>query len=141
MSRAARSPSAASKAATIAAGTVSRAIMLAWAETCSPVASPAHGMQSAPVWTATRPAASTIATWRTAASASEPSRASSAPAAVVPAARRSSPCGPWAGSTTDCVATAPTPGRAQVQSEPTENQCECTAAPCSPLSGSKATIE
>ena len=33
------------------------------------------------------------------------------------------------------------PGRAQMQSEPTENQCECTAAPCSPVSGSYATIE
>ena len=33
------------------------------------------------------------------------------------------------------------PGRAQMQSEPTENQCECTAAPCSPVSGSNATIE
>ena len=62
-------------------------------------------------------------------------------AAASPAARRSSPCGPWAGSTTDCVATAPMPGRAQMQSEPTENQCECTAAPCSPVAGSKATIE
>ena len=98
-------------------------------------------MQSAPVWTATRPAASTIPTWRTAASASAPSRPSSAAAAPAPAASRSSPCGPWAGSTTDCVATAPTPGRAQMHSEPTENQCECTAAPCSPVAGSKATIE
>jgi methylated-DNA-protein-cysteine methyltransferase-like protein len=28
-----------------------------------------------------------------------------------------------------------------MQSEPTENQCECTAAPCSPVVGSKATTE
>ena len=98
-------------------------------------------MQSAPVWTATRPAASTMPTWRTAASSSGPSSAASASGAASPAASRSSPCGPWPGSTTDCVATAPIPGRAQMQSEPTENQCECTAAPCSPVSGSKATIE
>src|SRR3954470_20120007 len=54
---------------------------------------------------------------------------------------RSSAFGPWAGSTTDCVATAPTPGRAQVHSEPTLNQCDCTAAPSSPVPGSRATIE
>ena len=62
-------------------------------------------------------------------------------AAASPAASRSSACGPCAGSTTDCVATAPTPGRAQVQSEPTVNQCDCTAAPSSPVPGSRATIE
>ena len=55
--------------------------------------------------------------------------------------RRSSAFGPCAGSTTDCVATAPTAGRAQVHSEPTENQCDCTAAPSSPVWGSWATIE
>ena len=37
--------------------------------------------------------------------------------------------------------TAPIPGRVQVQSEPTENQCDWTAAPSSPVSGSSATIE
>ena len=36
---------------------------------------------------------------------------------------------------------APIPGRTQVHSEPTENQCDCTAAPSSPVSGSSATIE
>jgi methylated-DNA-protein-cysteine methyltransferase related protein len=39
------------------------------------------------------------------------------------------------------VHTAPTPGRAQVTIDPTENQCDCTAAPSSPVSGSRATIE
>ena len=43
--------------------------------------------------------------------------------------------------TTDWVATAPTPGRAQMHSEPTENQWDCTAAPSSPVAGSRATIE
>src|SRR4051794_2207866 len=41
----------------------------------------------------------------------------------------------------DCVATAPTPGCAQVTIEPTENQCDWTAAPSSPVPGSRATIE
>ncbi len=115
--------------------------MLAWQVQCAPGASPAHGMQSAPVWTATPPCASTTPTWRTAASPSSASSAPSASAALSPAARRSSVRGPYAGSTTDCVATAPTPGRPQMHSEPTENQCDWTAAPSSPVSGSRATIE
>ena len=49
--------------------------------------------------------------------------------------------GPYAGSTTDCVATAPIPGRAHTHREPTENQCDWTAPPSSPVSGSRATIE
>jgi alkylated DNA nucleotide flippase Atl1 len=39
------------------------------------------------------------------------------------------------------VQTAPTPGQAHVTIEPTENQCDCTAAPSSPVAGSRATIE
>jgi methylated-DNA-protein-cysteine methyltransferase related protein len=39
------------------------------------------------------------------------------------------------------VHTAPTPGRAHVTIDPTENQWDCTAAPSSPVSGSRATIE
>jgi alkylated DNA nucleotide flippase Atl1 len=39
------------------------------------------------------------------------------------------------------VATAPTPARAHVTIDPTENQCDWTAAPSSPVSGSRATIE
>ena len=115
--------------------------MLAWQVQCSPTVSPAHGMQSAPVWTATSPRASITPTWRTAASSSAASSSASASAAPEPSAMRSSAFGPYAGSTTDCVATAPTPGRAHVHSEPTENQCDCTAAPSSPVSGSRATIE
>ena len=40
-----------------------------------------------------------------------------------------------------CVATAPTPARAQGTIGPTENQCDCTATPSSPVRGSRATIE
>ena len=119
ISRSASSPSACSNAADIAAGTVSRSIMFAWHDQCAPTASPAHGMQSGPVWTATPPLASTTPTWRTAPSGSAAISAASASAALSPASIRSSACGPCATSTTDWVATAPTPGRAQMQSEPT----------------------
>ena len=53
--------------------------------------------------------------------------------AGMPSASRSSAFGPYAGSTTDCVATAPTPARAHAHSGPTENQCDCTATPSSPV--------
>ena len=52
-----------------------------------------------------------------------------------------SPRGPYAGSTTDWVATAPTPASAQLTTEPTPKKCDCTATPSSPLDGSLATIE
>src|SRR5512132_2345812 len=41
----------------------------------------------------------------------------------------------------DCVATAPTPASAQVTVDPTENQCDCTATPRSPVTVSRATME
>jgi hypothetical protein len=115
--------------------------MFAWHAQDAPIAWPASGMQSAPVCTATRPSRSTTPTCRTATSASPASTSRNAASALAPAASRSSAFGPCAGSTTDCVATAPTPGRVHVQSEPTENQCDWTAAPSSPVSGSRATIE
>ena len=134
---------AASNAADIAAGTVSRSIMFAWQLHVAPVASPAWAMQSGPVATATPPRASTIAdlAHRRAAGRRRAAPSSASRARTSPPSSRSSAFGPCAGSTTDCVATAPTPGRAQVQSEPTLNQCDWTAAPSSPVSGSRATIE
>jgi hypothetical protein len=39
------------------------------------------------------------------------------------------------------VATAPTPGSAHGTTLPTENQCDCTATPISPVTESNATIE
>ena len=39
------------------------------------------------------------------------------------------------------VATAPTPASAHVTSAPTENQCDCTATPISPVTESRATME
>jgi hypothetical protein len=45
------------------------------------------------------------------------------------------------GSTKDCVAMAPTPASAHGTNGPTENQCDCTATPSCPVSGSRATME
>src|SRR6188474_268255 len=75
-----------------------------------------------PVQASTRPCASIIATWRT-------------------SRMNDSPSGPYDGSTKDCVATAPMPASAQATIGPTENQCDCTATPNSPVAGSRATIE
>src|SRR5215212_915571 len=41
----------------------------------------------------------------------------------------------------DCVATAPTPASAHAPFEPTENQCDWTATPISPVAGSRAPLE
>ena len=41
----------------------------------------------------------------------------------------------------DCVATAPTPASAHETPDPTENACDWTATPSSPVAGSRATIE
>ena len=68
--------------------------MLAWQLQYAPVASPAHGMHSAPVWTATPPPESTTPTCRTAASSSAASSSDSASAAPAPPAMRSSALGP-----------------------------------------------
>lgn len=115
--------------------------MFAWQETPSPVTCAAYGMHPSPVCAATRPSRSTHATcrtWAISSSARSPSRTTCAGA---PAAIRSSARGPYAGSATDCVATAPAAGAAQETMEPTENQCEWTAEPSSPVSGWRATIE
>ena len=115
--------------------------MLACVVKPAPPASPAKAMQRSPVWAAASPRASTTATWRYAACSSPASSASSAARGGSPAASASSSRGPYAGSAIDCVATAPTPGRAQETIEPTENQCDWTATPISPLAASRATIE
>ena len=61
--------------------------------------------------------------------------------ALAPPSISSSPRGPYEISALAWVATAPTPGRAQGTIGPTENQCDCTATPSSPVAGSRATIE
>src|SRR5262245_12443034 len=98
-------------------------------------------MQPSPVCTAGGPVAAIAATWRYRDSSSAARRSASASSAELPAPIRSSARGPYAGSATDCVATAPMPGRAQDTIDPTENQCDWTATPSSPVAGSRATIE
>src|SRR3954468_22725321 len=98
-------------------------------------------MQSAPVCTATSPRASTTPICRTRASGSAERSSASAPSAPAPASRRSSAPGPYAGSATDWLATAPTPALAHETMAPTENQCEWTATPRSPDAASRATME
>ena len=55
---------------------------------------------------------------------SSASSSSSAASMASPASSRASSLGPYAGSTTDWVATAPTPARAHGTTDPTENQCD-----------------
>ena len=65
--RSARSPPVRANAACIAGHTAVFSIMFACTENPAPAACPAAAMQRAPVWVATRPCASTIATCRTSA--------------------------------------------------------------------------
>ena len=117
--------------------------MLAWQDQCGPVVM--AGLGDAPgagVHGEARPRASIAPTWRTRGErigGEQRGERLRRRLARAPSGRARPGRAP--GSTTDWVATAPTPGRAQVHSEPTENQCDCTAAPSSPDSGSRATIE
>src|SRR3954469_2738382 len=114
--------------------------MFAWQVKPSPLTLPANGMQPAPVCTAVSPRASTTATWRTSLSSSAASSMRSASRAPMSCSASSS-FGPPPGTGMDCVATAPTPARSHGTTEPTENQCDCTATPSSSVSGSRATME
>jgi hypothetical protein len=49
--------------------------------------------------------------------------------------------GPYAATPAACVATAPTPARAQGTTAPTQKYFDCTATPTSPVTVSTATIE
>ena len=102
---------------------------------------PANGIALEPVCTATRPEASTTATWRPAEPESSATNRSRASPAEAPDRIRSSACGPYEGWTLAWVATAPTPGSAHGTIGPTENQCDWTATPSSPVAGSRATTE
>jgi hypothetical protein len=98
-------------------------------------------MHFAPVCAATLPRASTIATCRTSRPSSFATSVRKASGAFTPPRISSSPLRPYEGSMKDCVATAPTPASAQATLDPTENQCDCTATPISPVRGSRATME
>ena len=106
----------------MAGQTVALPIRFAWTEKFSPIWWPAAGMQLPPVQASTRPWASIIATCRTSRPSSAATSAASASGADSPFRMASRPFGPYAGSTKDWVATAPTPDSAQETMEPTENQ-------------------
>src|SRR3954452_21215143 len=97
-------------------------------------------MQPAPVWTATSPRASTTPTCLTSRSSS-PAMSSRRASCASISSSRSSTRGPPPGTGTDCVAAQPTPARSHGTTDPTENQCDCTATPRSSVSGSRATME
>src|SRR4029077_5549932 len=82
-----------------------------------------------------------IPTWRNAGSSSSARSASSAASGASPCPSSSSPRQPYRRSVNDCVAIAPTPGRAHGTAAPVLNACDCTATPSSPVEGSRATIE
>src|SRR5207253_7007308 len=81
------------------------------------------------------------ATWRSVGAGSAARAASSASTAESPDSNASRHRGPYAGSPNACVATAPTPARAQGTTVPTANIHVCTATPSAPVTGSRATIE
>ena len=137
----ASSPGASAYARAIAPGTVGRAMMFAWQLKPSPATSPACDMHPEPVWTATPPRESTIASWRKSTDSSLARQRRSASCAEPPSRMTSSASGPKAGSGTDWVATAPTPDSTQGTICPTENQCDWTATPTAPVAESRATIE
>jgi len=60
---------------------------------------------------------------------------------VFPPFNNASPRGPSVGSIVPCATITPTPGSDQIVLEPTENDCDSTAAPISPDLLSTATIE
>src|SRR5690242_7815632 len=98
-------------------------------------------MHFAPVCDAARPVASTKPSWREAACGSAAVSCAIASAGATPLFSSARPFGPYDGSANAWVAIAPTPGSAHVTRLPTENQCDCTATPRSPVTGSRATIE
>ena len=92
-------------------------------------------MQRSPVCTATRPAASTTATWRNCWRSSAATSRASASSGGTPLARAGRA---RSGRRTDRRSTASRPprrpARAHETTEPTLNQCDCTATPTSPVS-------
>ena len=113
----------------------------AWTQNPLPARWPDSGRQPFPVCAAVRPFESIIITCLTPGLGSVASRDFSAWGGVFPPFRRASPRGPYVGSTVPCATTTPTPGSVQMVLEPTEKDCESTAAPISPVLLSSATIE
>src|SRR6478752_8533354 len=139
--RSASEPVADENASPIAPQTRDDSTRFACATQSVPLAPPADGTQCAPVHWLELPSLDIIPTWRKSASSSSARRRASASAAETPSAISSSPRHPYRRSVNDWVATAPTPGHAQATAAAVLNDCDCTATPISPLSGSRPTIE
>src|SRR5579859_2491086 len=102
---------------------------------------PNQSTHSAPERAATFPWASIRCSWRCSRPSSAPRSRATTSSGARPSASRSSPRGPYVGLTRACVATAPTPARANGQSEPTPKNLVVTATPSMPVCGSRATME
>ena len=124
----------------MAGHTLSESIMLACTENWLPCWWPAISTHFLPVWVATRPWLSRMATWRTSRPSSLLSSSSSACWAVLPLFSRARPRRPNDLLVNDWVATTPTPASPQLTEVPTENQWLCTATAISPVAGSRATM-
>src|SRR3954452_20515804 len=115
--------------------------MLPWMATPGPVTPPAQSRQSAPVYVAAPPAASTIPACRSARLSSASVSSSSTCCAVRPWASRSRPRVLYDRLGSDWVATAPTCARAAGTAAPTAKNFEATATPHDSPSSDRATIE
>ena len=101
-----------------------------------PVRPPAQSKHESPVQLAVLPWASTMPTWRCERRVSVRSTMRIASGAEAPSSISSSPRSPYAVLPSDCVATAPTPARAQGTMPPTFGNLDCTATPRSPVTES-----
>ena len=89
-------------------------------------------MQPLPVYTAPLPALSMMANCLMSRPSSASTSSWTAPSGDLPLRSSPRPLLPKEGLTKDWVATTPTPALPQITTLPTENQCDCTAAPSSP---------
>src|SRR6185312_2201767 len=115
--------------------------MLAWQATPRRWRCPASATHALPVKAAAVPDADTTPTWRYGDIRSRLVAAARAAEAVAPVRSASRHIGPYDGSLNDCEATAPTPASTHSVCAPARNAADWIAAPSSPVSASRATIE
>src|SRR6185312_7277033 len=115
--------------------------MLAWQATPRRWRCPASATHALPVKAAAVPDADTTPTWRYGDIRSRLVAAARAAEAVAPVRSASRHIGPYDGSLNDCEATAPTPASTHRVCTPARNAADWIAAPSSPVSASRATIE
>src|SRR6185312_10668944 len=115
--------------------------MLAWQATPRRWRCPASATHALPVKAAAVPDADTTPTWRYGDIRSRLVAAARAAEAVAPVRSASRHMGPYDGSLNDCEATAPTPASTHSVCTPAPNAADWIAAPSSPVSAFRATIE